>query len=183
MNSAITRRTITSFAILSFACTGLRAAQGANAAIQYNRDVRPILFENCFSCHGPDSASRQAELRLDKREVAVEKKAIVPGNADASEMIRRILSDDADEQMPPPVTKKKLTDAQKKVLVEWIKKGAEYQPHWSLIAPVRPLVPTVAGVSEPGHKWIRNPIDNFVVAKLESVGLTQAAEADRRTLV
>src|SRR4051794_36955145 len=177
MNSAITRRTITSFAILSFACTGLRAAQGANAAIQYNRDVRPILFENCFSCHGPDSASRQAELRLDKREVALEKKAIVPGDADASEMVRRILSDDADEQMPPPVTKKKLTEAQKKLLVDWIKNGAEYQPHWSLIAPVRPPVPSAAGGG-----WARNPSDNFIAAKLESVGLTPAPEADRRTL-
>ena len=110
---------------------------------QYNRDVRPILFDNCFSCHGPDSASRQAELRLDQREAAVEKSAIVPGDPDASEMIRRILSDDPDEQMPPPETKKKLTDAQKQLLVQWIKDGAEYQPHWSLIAPARPAVPKV----------------------------------------
>jgi mono/diheme cytochrome c family protein len=144
MNSAFTRRSLTYIALVSCACIGLRSARAADAAIQYNRDVRPILFENCFSCHGPDSASRQAELRLDKREAAVDKKAIVPGNADASEMIRRILSEDADEQMPPPVTKKKLTDAQKELLVEWIKKGAEYQPHWSLIAPVRPPVPVVA---------------------------------------
>src|SRR4051812_38175639 len=187
MNSAITRRTITSFAILSFACTGLRAAQGANAAIQYNRDVRPILFENCFSCHGPDSASRQAELRLDKREVAVDKKAIVPGNSDASELIRRILSDDADEHMPPPVTKKKLTDTQKKLLADWIKNGPQSQPPWSLIAPVRPKVPAVksdppglsrrdkpASSPESLNTWPRNPIDNFVLAKLESVGLTPA---------
>jgi len=99
----------------------VRTTRAADTAIQYNRDVRPILFENCFSCHGPDSASHQAELRLDKREVAVDKKAIVPGSADASEMIRRILSDDADDQMPPLVTKKKLTDAQKKLLIDWIK--------------------------------------------------------------
>src|SRR3954464_15424356 len=171
MNSAITRRTYMCFALLTCACIGLRAAQGGDAAPEYNRDVRPILFENCFSCHGPDSASRQAELRLDKRSVAIEKKAIVPGNADASEMTRRILSDDADEQMPPPVTKKKLTDTQKKLLVDWIKSGAEYQPHWSLIAPVRPPLPTVGGISDPGHNWARNPIDNFVAAKLASVGL------------
>ena len=178
MNSAFTRRTLTCFALVACACSGLRSARAADAAIQYNRDVRPILFENCFSCHGPDSASRQAELRLDKRQTAVDKKAIVPGSADASEMIRRIFSDDADEQMPPPVTKKKLTDAQKKLLVDWIKSGAEYQPHWSLIAPVRPPVPKV----EKEAAWIRNPIDNFVAAKLESVGLTPAPEADRRTL-
>src|SRR5436190_14821644 len=178
MNSAFTRRILTCIALVSCACIGPRSVHGADAEIQYNRDVRPILFENCFSCHGPDSASRQAELRLDKREAAVEKKAIVPGNADTSEMVRRILSDDADEQMPPPVTKKKLTDAQKKLLVDWVKNGAEYQPHWSLIAPVRPPVPTVAVVSDPGHNWPRNPIDNFVAAKLESVGLTPAPEAD-----
>ena len=71
-------------------CCGIQAAAGADATVQYNRDVRPILFENCFSCHGPDSASRKADLRLDKREVAVDKRAIVPGDPDASEMVRRI---------------------------------------------------------------------------------------------
>src|SRR5262245_20247966 len=119
MKWAIMRRALASLATIVFAYAVPHSARAADTAIQYNRDVRPILFDNCFSCHGPDSASRQAELRLDKREAAVDKIAIVPGNADASEMIRRILSDDADEQMPPPVTKKKLTDAQKKVLVDW----------------------------------------------------------------
>src|SRR3954454_6190237 len=147
MKAAHTRRALTCLATVTCVCLSVRTTRAADTAIQYNRDVRPILFENCFSCHGPDSASRQAELRLDKREVAVEKKAIVPGNADASEMIRRILSDDADEQMPPPVTKKKLTEAQKKLLVDWIKNGAEYQPHWSLIAPVRPPVPEIKSES------------------------------------
>jgi hypothetical protein len=178
MNSAFTQRKLTCLALVTCACCSLREAHGADVAIEYNRDVRPILFENCFSCHGPDSASRQAELRLDKREAAVEKKAIVPSDAEASEMIRRILSDDADEQMPPPETKKKLTDAQKKLLVDWIKKGAEYQPHWSLIVPVRPPVPKVEKVAS----LVRNPIDNFVAAKLESVGLSPAPEVDRRTL-
>ena len=107
-------------------------SQAADGAVQYNRDIRPILFENCFSCHGPDSASRQAELRLDRREVAVEKNAIAPGDPDSSEMIRRILSDDPDEHMPPPETKKKLTGAEKQLLERWIKEGAEYQPLWSL---------------------------------------------------
>src|SRR3954462_15102865 len=141
MKEAYTRRALTCHATVTCVCLSLRAARAADTAIQYNRDVRPILFENCFSCHGPDSASRQAELRLHKREAAVDKKAIAPGDADASEMIRRILSDDADEQMPPPVTKKKLTDAQKKLLTDWVKSGAAYQPHWSLNAPVRPPVP------------------------------------------
>src|SRR5207253_10006157 len=130
---------------------------------------------------------------LDKREVAVDKKAIVPGKPDASEMIRRILSEDADEQMPPPVTKKKLSAAQKQLLARWIEEGAEYQPHWSLIAPVRPPVPPVGAASRaaPGQSapprlggptWARNPIDNFIAAKLESAGMAPAPEADRRTL-
>src|SRR6476659_2200631 len=134
MNSPFTRRILICMVLVSCACIGLSSTQAADAAIQYNRDVRPILFENCFSCHGPDSASRQAELRLDKRGVAVDKKAILPGNPDSSEMIRRVMSDDPDEQMPPPVTKKKLNDTEKQTLVRWIKAGAEYQPLWSLIA-------------------------------------------------
>ena len=152
-------------------------ALAAGSAIQYNRDIRPILLENCFSCHGPDSASRQADLRLDKRDAAIEKKAIMPGSAAESEMIRRILSDDESEQMPPPETKKKLTEAQKKLLADWVKGGAEYQPHWSLIAPSRPPVPTAAGSG-----WAANAIDHFVAEKLEAAGLTPAPEADRRTL-
>src|SRR5216117_844062 len=97
---------------------------------EYNRDVRPILSENCFACHGPDSAARQADLRLDKREVAVEKGAITPGDPEGSEMIRRIRSEDESERMPPPETKKRLTDAQKQSLARWIREGAKYQPHW-----------------------------------------------------
>src|SRR3954464_14778544 len=135
------RQQLARLATFVCACSIALVATAADTALQYNRDVRPILFENCLSCHGPDSASRQADLRLDKREVAVEKKAIVPGKPDQSEMIRRILSDDGEEQMPPPATKKKLTDAQKQILAKWIKEGAAYQPHWSLIAPVRPPVP------------------------------------------
>jgi len=152
-------------------------AAASDKDITYNRDIRPILFDNCFSCHGPDSASRQADLRLDRREAAVDKKAIVPGDADASEMIRRILSDDGGEQMPPPETKKKLTAAQKQLLLRWVKEGAEYQPHWSLIAPTQPAVPTVRNAG-----WVRNPIDNFIAGRLEAEGLSPAPEADRRTL-
>ncbi|HEX3599095.1 MAG TPA: DUF1549 domain-containing protein, partial [Lacipirellulaceae bacterium] len=155
---------------------GMRA-DSAEPSVTYNHDIRPILFENCFSCHGPDSASRQAELRLDRREVAVDKGAIKPGDPDSSEMIRRILSDDADEKMPPPETKKKLTSAEKQTLARWIKEGAEYQPLWSLIAPVRPTVPKIRNSS-----WARNPIDNFIAARLEDEGLSPAPEADRRTL-
>jgi hypothetical protein len=153
-------------------------AFAADRPVTYNRDVRPLLFENCFACHGPDSAARQADLRLDRREAAVEHSAIAPGDPDASEMIRRILSEDPDEQMPPPVTKKKLTEQQKQLLVRWVKEGAAYEPHWSLIAPTRPMVPTITNPS-----WARNPIDNFIAVRLEAEGLSPAPEADPRTLV
>src|SRR5262249_17454405 len=133
---------------IGFVAALVGAAAGALMAragepLQYNRDVRPILFENCIACHGPDSAARKAALRLDRREIAVDKGAIVPGDPDASELVRRITSDDESERMPPPETKKKLNDDQKATLIRWIREGATYQPHWSLIAPVRPPLPEV----------------------------------------
>jgi hypothetical protein len=149
----------------------------AGDAISYNRDVRPILAENCFACHGPDKASRKADLRLDQRDVAVKAEAIVPGKPNDSEAIRRIFSTDQGEQMPPPASHKKLTANQKELLRRWVAAGAEYQPHWSLIAPVRGPLPALKNA-----RWLRNPIDQFILARLETLGLQPAAEADRRTL-
>ena len=145
--------------------------------IEFNRDIRPILSENCFACHGPDSAARKADLRLDKREVALDMGAIAPGDPDASELVARLDSGDPDEQMPPKSANKKLSAEQKDLLKRWIAAGAEYQPHWSLIAPKRPPVPEVKDAG-----WARNPLDAFVLAKLERQGLRPAPEADRRTL-
>ena len=145
--------------------------------LSFNQDIRPILVENCFSCHGADSAGRKAELRLDQRDVAVESGAIVPGNADSSVMLDRIFSDDPDEMMPPPTHKKTLTPEQKEMLKRWIAEGAAYEPHWSFLPPQRPDLPAVEN-----EAWIRNPIDRFVLARLESEGLTPAPEADRRIL-
>jgi hypothetical protein len=145
--------------------------------LEYNRDIRPILTENCFACHGPDSAARKAHLRIDNLADATEAKAIVPGKPEKSELINRIFSTDAKELMPPAKTHKKLTPAQKEMLKQWIAEGAEYQPHWSFIAPVRPKVPEVNDKA-----WVRNPIDAFILAELEKRGLKPAPEADRRTL-
>lgn len=145
--------------------------------LQYNRDIRPILADTCFACHGPDSAARKADLRLDQRDMAMSSSAIVPGKPDESEMIARIFSDDPKEMMPPPKTNKKLTAAQKERLKQWVAEGAEYQKHWSFIAPTRPAVPTVKN-----QAWVRNPIDAFILAQLEARGLQPAPEADRRTL-
>jgi hypothetical protein len=145
--------------------------------LEYNRDIRPILAENCFACHGADSAARKADLRIDQRDAAIEGKAIVPGKPDKSEMIARIFTEDASEIMPPVKSHKKLTPAQKAILKRWIEEGAEYQPHWSFITPTRPKPPEVKDKT-----WVRNPIDNFVLAQLEANGLKPAPEADRRTL-
>ncbi len=162
------------FALVCFAATtNSRAAD----KLEYNRDVRPILTENCFACHGPDSASRKADLRLDKREIAIEHDAIVPGKPSQSSIVSRVFENDADAVMPPLATKKKLTAAQKETLKRWVAEGAEYQPHWSLIAPARPALPPVKN-----SDWVKTPIDAFILAKLEAAGLTPAPEADRRVL-
>ncbi|RIK80581.1 MAG: hypothetical protein DCC67_09205 [Planctomycetota bacterium] len=153
------------------------AAASEAQRLEYNRDVRPILFDACVSCHGPDSASRKADLRLDQRAAAMEMAAIVPGDPDSSEMIRRILSTDEAETMPPPATKKVLTDRQKQTLIRWIEEGAEYQPHWSLIAPRLVEPPAVKD-----ETWVRNVIDRFILARLEAAGLEPADEADRGVL-
>jgi hypothetical protein len=156
---------------------GLAAPALAQGEIKYNRDIRPILFENCFACHGPDSASRKADLRLDQRPMAMEMGAIVPGKPDESTLLDRIFAENVEDRMPPAETKKTLTAAQKELLKKWIAAGAEYEPQWSLIPPRRPQPPTVKNKA-----WVRNPIDAFVLAGLEARGLTPAPEADRRTL-
>jgi hypothetical protein len=163
--------------------TGLGSGGGLGAGeaggkLLYNRDIRPILAEYCFACHGPDSAARKADLRLDQREGAVEGGAMVPGEPEGSELIARILLPASDEKsMPPAAAHKVMKEGEKELLRRWISEGAEYQSHWSLITPVRPEFPSVSDAG-----WVRNPIDNFIAAGLERVGLTPAAEADRRTL-
>ncbi len=154
------------------------AAKANTSGIEYNRDIRPILAENCFACHGADSAARKGGLRIDRREDAVEAKAVVPGKPTESEMIRRVLADAADKDLMPPVkTNKKLKPEQIALLKRWVEAGAEYQPHWSFIAPTRAALPAVKD-----KNWVRNPIDNFVLAELERRGLKPAPEADRRTI-
>lgn len=145
--------------------------------LEYNRDIRPILAENCFACHGPDSASRKADLRLDQFDAAVDSGAIIPGDAESSEAIVRILTEDADALMPPASSHKALSQEQKELLIRWVEQGAEYQMHWSFIPPVRPEIPAVQN-----PQWVTNPIDAFILARLEASGLAPAPEADRATL-
>ena len=154
-----------------------QASAADRLKLEYNRDVRPILAENCFACHGPDSAARKADLRLDRRDEAIKSGAIAPGDAEGSELFARINAKDPKEVMPPPATTKKLSQEQKDVLTRWIADGAAYQPHWSLIRPSRPELPPVQDTV-----WAHSPIDRFILAKLEASGLRPAPEADRRTL-
>ncbi len=150
--------------------------------IDFNREVRPILAENCFRCHGFDPAGRKAGLRLDERDGAMGKLksgsiAVVSGKPKESEMINRVTSDDDEEKMPPPSTGKQLTPAQIQTLQKWIAGGAAYSKHWSFIPPVKAMLPKVR-LSD----WTRNAIDSFILARLEQEGLTPSPQVDRRTL-
>jgi len=147
--------------------------------VQFNRDIRPILSDHCFSCHGPDVQKMKGGLRLDLREAALRpaksgKKAILPRDAAGSELVHRLLTDDADELMPPPEAHKPLKPEQKALLQRWIAEGAEYQGHWAYQPILRPSVP-------PGAEG-EGGIDRWVRTHLDSVGLKPAPEADRRTL-
>ncbi len=155
----------------------------ADDAPEYLRDIRPILAEHCFQCHGPDAGKRQAGLRLDRREGAVAriesgKTAIQPGKVDESELVRRIEVTDPDVVMPPPATKRQLTAGQKQMLRRWIEVGAPYSEHWAYRAPIRPILPATHDPT-----WTRNEIDRFVLAKLEAVDLRPSLEAERSTLI
>jgi hypothetical protein len=181
MTNSIVKSSLVICGLLSVALPNLATA-ASPAKIEYNRDIRPILAENCFACHGADSAARKASLRLDRSEDAIAPRkdslaAIAPGKPDRSELVHRINNPDPDDVMPPTETHKVLKPEEKELLKKWIADGAKYQPHWSLIAPQRPELPKVRN-----KRWVRNPIDNFILARLEQAKLKPAPEADRRTL-
>lgn len=144
------------------------------AKLDYNGDVRPILSENCFYCHGPDANKRKAKLRLDDRADALKHKVFVPGDAEASELVKRLFSKDPEEVMPPPDSHRTVTAAQREILQRWIAEGAEYKPHWAFVAPVRAALPA---------NGEQNPVDAFVVEKLTKAGLTLSPEAPKATLL
>ena len=164
-------------AMVLICLSALRSSANAQS-LDFNRDIRPILSENCFYCHGQDANKRQAELRLDQREAAVTAGAITPGDLAKSSLIARILSDDPQQQMPPPKSNRRLTPEQKKTLERWIAAGAEYQSHWAFVVPKRPAEPAVQR-----GDWVRNPIDRFVLARIEIEKLSPSPEADRATLI
>ncbi|MGE3109629.1 MAG: PSD1 and planctomycete cytochrome C domain-containing protein [Phycisphaerales bacterium] len=159
---------------------------GGKRVIRYGRDIRPLLSDRCFQCHGPDPKTRQANLRLDEREDALLPRkdsgpAIVPGKPGESELVRRITATDVNVKMPPADSHKRaLSTDEVELFREWIEQGAVYEKHWAFVAPERPVVPEV---SEAGARWCRNAIDRFVMARLESEGITPSAEADADTLI
>ena len=151
------------------------------ATVDFQRDVRPILSNHCFECHGPDAATRMVDLRLDTREGAFSRRSngslIVPGDPEASLLYRRISHPQAALRMPPAHSKRPLNDEQIARLRQWIQQGAAWDQHWSFKAIGRPQPPPVKNPS-----WVRNPLDRFILARLEAEGLAPAPEADRRTL-
>jgi hypothetical protein len=165
--------------LISPAAAGLAGA--APQEVRFNRDIRPIMSDTCFKCHGP--GTRKADLRLDLREVALKESGgtapIVPGKPDESEAIRRVLSTDPDEIMPPSDSGKTLTPEQKELLRRWVEQGAPYERHWSFEPPVKLAPPAVAG---PAVR-IRNPLDAFIADRLLREGLSLSPEADRETLI
>ncbi len=152
--------------------------------VQFNRDIRPILSDKCFTCHGPDAANRKTKLRFDlesaaKAELRGGSYAIVPGNPSASEMFRRVSSDDKAVRMPPAYAgREKLSDREVQLIRSWIEQGAVWQPFWSFAPPKRPLGPKVSDPS-----WVRNPIDAFILSRLDREGLHPSPETNKETLI
>ncbi len=160
------------------------ASAHAGEKVSFNRDIRPILSDKCFHCHGPDSKMQKADLRLDGREAALKggesgPTAIVLGKPDASEVIARVLSKDSEEVMPPPKQHKPVSAQEAELLRRWIAEGAEYQRHWAFLKPERPAMPKILNPKS----QILNPIDAFVAAKLEKEKLAPQPEAPRETLI
>jgi hypothetical protein len=170
------------FALVAMAIVAIPlVSEAAESTVRFNRDIRPIMSDTCFRCHGPDSKSRMAGLRLDLRDEALKpnKKGlapIVPGDPEKSHIIQRIFATDA-RQMPPKYAHKELTEAQKETLKKWVAEGAVYEGHWAYEPVKRPAVPQVAGGT------VRNPIDAFIQERLAREGLKPSPEADKRTLL
>lgn len=175
--SAVSRSPITT-ATMSLLGLAAFAVGGEPTKVDFNRDVRTILSDKCFLCHGPDEAGRKAGLRLDERESAIAAGAIEPGDPEWSELIARVTSDDPDTVMPPPSMEKPITPAEAAVLRRWIGEGADYSEHWAFVPPTRPRPPEVSEMA-----WVRNPIDRFVMAELDRRDLQPSPPANSTTLV
>jgi hypothetical protein len=178
--SSLTQLSMRLIALVIAVCYARTSAAAEPTKLDFNKDVRPILSENCFSCHGADK--HKGNLRLDLRANSIKPAksgdiAIIPGKADQSALVRRITSTDPDEHMPPEDSHKKLTHAQIETLRHWVDQGAEYATHWAFVPPMRPAVPTIQN-----EKLARNAIDRFILARLEAEKLSLSSETDKITL-
>ena len=169
-------------AVLGLSSLSSEESESTQTTVDYNLDVRPILADNCFACHGPDAKTREANLRLDTKAGAFSEPSgypvIVPGKPEESELYLRIASNDDFYRMPPADFNKTLTPAQIDTITQWIREGAKWEEHWAFTTPVRPTPPDVKN-----GDWIRNPIDAFILSRLEKEGLRPADEAHKRTLI
>jgi hypothetical protein len=167
--------------LLPIVALAAATAPAAGQSVDFIRDVRPILSNNCFACHGPDEKVRKAGLRLDIHEGATAdingQVAIIPGKPEASELVRRISTQEQSESMPPKKFGKKLSKSEIDILTRWVKEGGHYAKHWAYVVPKRPDLPTVKNAA-----WAKTPIDRFILARLEKDGLTPMPEADRYAL-
>jgi mono/diheme cytochrome c family protein len=194
MNGRSTKGSIMKLSFLLLSCLSfsqaplgvtVRAVQNAapTRQIVFNRDIRPILADKCWGCHGPDAPAKKIKLRLDSEDAATAdlgggRHAIVPGNPEQSQLVRRITSGDEMTRMPPVYTGRKLTQTEIDLLVEWVRQGARWQRHWSFVTPIRPLLPQIKN-----KEWPKNAIDHFVLERLEREGMEPSPEADRATLI
>ena len=167
------------FAVCTLLYSSVASAQ---SPVSYNRDIRPILAKHCWACHGPDEKARQADLRLDSFESATlmrdDQSAIRAGEPENSQLVKRVLSQDPDEMMPPPDAGSRLTPTQIALLRKWIESGAKFESHWAFVPPVPASLPTVKQSA-----WVKHSIDQFVLAKMEAAGLHPSPGADRPTLL
>ncbi len=168
---------------IGFLAPVVHGAPLAQRSLEFNRDIRPLLSEQCFSCHGFDNHQRKAQLRLDLRDDALKggksgKPSVVPGKSESSELVHRLFTSDPDEVMPPPDSGKALTGPQRELLRQWVAEGAVYQEHWAFIPPKSTDLPTLSNAN-----WVRNPIDQFTGARMEEAGIPPRPEADRATLI
>jgi len=158
------------------------AGEGPEETLTFNRHIRPILSDTCFQCHGPDANTRMADLRLDLEEAVRSDRggyrALIPGNPSKSEIYRRLTSTEAVKRMPPPYSNKQISPEEIELVRRWIEQGGEYERHWSFIPPERPELPVVGRT-----EWPRNPIDHFVLARLEKESIEASPEADRGVLL
>jgi hypothetical protein len=187
-----TERSIALILVLLFCGGGLftffgwdhvAATQTPSRAIDFNREIQPVLSDKCYACHGPDAPNKKIKLRLDSEAAATAdlgrgRRAITPGQPDRSELVRRITAKDEAMRMPPVSSNHSLSQQEIESLTEWIRQGAKWGKHWAFVPPTRPAIPQVKN-----QPWVKNAIDSFVLKSLDQHGLTPSAEADRATLL